>query len=68
MLIWRPTGLMRGFGGPQVYFALERLVDLAAARLEVDPVELRRRNLVPGETGQRKTDKKERQATRWETR
>ena len=21
-----PTGLVRGFGGPQVYFALERLV------------------------------------------
>ena len=42
-----PTGLMRGFGGPQVYFALERLVDLAAARLELDPLELRRRNLVP---------------------
>jgi 2-furoyl-CoA dehydrogenase large subunit len=44
-----PTGLMRGFGGPQVYFALERLVDLAAARLGLDPMELRRRNLVPGE-------------------
>lgn len=43
-----PTGLMRGFGGPQVYFALERAVDLAAARLGLDPVELRRRNLVPG--------------------
>ena len=43
-----PTGLMRGFGGPQVYFALERLVDLAAARLGLDPMELRRRNLVPG--------------------
>lgn len=43
-----PTGLMRGFGGPQVYFALERLVDLAAARLGLDPMALRRRNLVPG--------------------
>ena len=43
-----PTGLMRGFGGPQVYFALERLVDLAAGRLGLDPMELRRRNLVPG--------------------
>ncbi|MDE0808931.1 MAG: molybdopterin-dependent oxidoreductase [Alphaproteobacteria bacterium] len=42
-----PTGLMRGFGGPQVYFALERLVDLAAAKLGLDPMELRRRNLVP---------------------
>lgn len=43
-----PTGLMRGFGGPQVYFALERLVDLAAGRLGLDPFEIRRRNLVPG--------------------
>jgi 2-furoyl-CoA dehydrogenase large subunit len=43
-----PTGLMRGFGGPQVYFALERVVDLAAASLGLDPLELRRRNLVPG--------------------
>ncbi|MBM85794.1 MAG: carbon monoxide dehydrogenase [Rhodospirillaceae bacterium] len=42
-----PTGLMRGFGGPQVYFALERVVDLAAARLGIDPLEIRRRNLVP---------------------
>ncbi len=43
-----PTGLMRGFGGPQVYFALERIMDLAAARLDISPVEFRRRNLVPG--------------------
>ncbi len=43
-----PTGLMRGFGGPQVYFALERVVDLAAGKLGLDPLELRRRNLVPG--------------------
>jgi len=44
-----PTGLMRGFGGPQVYFALERLMDRIAATLGVDPLELRRRNLVPAE-------------------
>ncbi|MCP5372284.1 MAG: molybdopterin-dependent oxidoreductase [Hyphomicrobiales bacterium] len=43
-----PTGLMRGFGGPQIYFALERLMDLAAARMGLDPIDLRRRNLVPG--------------------
>ncbi|MBT3331114.1 MAG: molybdopterin-dependent oxidoreductase [Rhodospirillaceae bacterium] len=42
-----PTGLMRGFGGPQIYFPLERLMDKAAARLGLDPLELRRRNLVP---------------------
>ncbi|MBL6951254.1 MAG: molybdopterin-dependent oxidoreductase [Alphaproteobacteria bacterium] len=42
-----PTGLMRGFGGPQIYFPLERLLDKAAAKLGLDPLELRRRNLVP---------------------
>lgn len=41
-----PTGLNRGYGGPQHYFALERLVDEAAAELGLDPAELRRRNLV----------------------
>ena len=43
-----PTGLMRGFGGPQMYFALERVIDLAANRLGLNPIEIRRRNLVPG--------------------
>jgi len=43
-----PTGLMRGFGGPQIYFPLERLMDLAAAELGLDPLEIRRRNLIPG--------------------
>ena len=28
-----PTGLNRGFGGPQVYFALERLVQRIAVEL-----------------------------------
>jgi 2-furoyl-CoA dehydrogenase large subunit len=41
-----PTGLNRGFGGPQVYLALERTMDVAAHRLGLDPAELRRRNLV----------------------
>jgi 2-furoyl-CoA dehydrogenase large subunit len=41
-----PTSLNRGFGGPQLYFALERTMDVAARRLDVDPAELRRRNLV----------------------
>jgi 2-furoyl-CoA dehydrogenase large subunit len=41
-----PTGLNRGFGGPQVYLALERTMDVAAARLGLDPAEVRRRNLV----------------------
>ena len=41
-----PTGLVRGFGGPQVYFALERLMDRIATELALDPFELRRRNFV----------------------
>ncbi len=41
-----PTGLVRGFGGPQVYFALERLMDRIAGELGMDPFELRRRNFV----------------------
>jgi 2-furoyl-CoA dehydrogenase large subunit len=42
-----PTGLNRGFGGPQVYFALERLMQRIARRLGIDHLELIRRNLVP---------------------
>jgi len=41
-----PTSLNRGFGGPQLYFALERTIEIAARRLGADPVQLRRRNLV----------------------
>ena len=42
-----PTGLNRGFGGPQVYFALERLVHRIAKTLGLDPLDVIRRNLVP---------------------
>ncbi len=41
-----PTGLNRGFGGPQMYFPLERTMDLAAEELGLDPAELRSRNFV----------------------
>ncbi len=41
-----PTGLMRGFGGPQVYFPLERIMDMASAALGIDPLKIRRINLV----------------------
>jgi 2-furoyl-CoA dehydrogenase large subunit len=43
-----PVGLNRGYGGPQFYFALERIMDIAARGLDIDPAELRRRNFVPG--------------------
>tara|TARA_R100000935_G_scaffold23636_2_gene43018 strand:- start:5256 stop:8240 length:2985 start_codon:yes stop_codon:yes gene_type:complete len=42
-----PTGLNRGFGGPQIYFALERLMDTIARRLGLDRLEVIRRNLIP---------------------
>jgi 2-furoyl-CoA dehydrogenase large subunit len=42
-----PSGLNRGFGGPQVYYALERLMQRIALTLKLDPLEVIRRNLVP---------------------
>ncbi len=44
-----PTGLVRGFGGPQVYYALERLMDCIAAALGIDPLALRQLNFVPAD-------------------
>ena len=44
-----PTGLNRGFGGPQMYYALERLMQRIAVELKLDPVEVIRRNLVPAD-------------------
>ena len=41
-----PTGLNRGFGGPQLYFALERTMAIASGRLGLDATEVARRNLV----------------------
>ena len=33
-----PSGLNRGFGGPQVYYALERLIQRIAIELKLDPL------------------------------
>jgi 2-furoyl-CoA dehydrogenase large subunit len=41
-----PSGLNRGFGGPQVYYALERLVQRIAVELRRDPLDVIRRNLI----------------------
>lgn len=41
-----PTGPYRGVGRPTSTFVMERLMDMAAGRLGLDPVEMRRRNLV----------------------
>ena len=42
-----PTGLNRGFGGPQAYYPLERLMQRIAIELKLDPLDVIRRNLVP---------------------
>ena len=42
-----PVGAYRGAGRPEAAFLIERLVDEAARALELDPVEIRRRNLIP---------------------
>ncbi len=41
-----PMGAVRGAGRPEATALLERLMDLAADELDMDPVELRRRNLI----------------------
>ncbi|MDB5962245.1 MAG: carbon monoxide dehydrogenase [Massilia sp.] len=41
-----PSGLVRGFGGPQVYFALERLVQRIAVELQLDPLDVISRNMI----------------------
>ncbi len=41
-----PFGAFRGFGAPQTLFALERHMDVVARTLGIDPVDLRRRNLL----------------------
>ncbi len=44
-----PTGPNRGYGCQQLYFGLERLMDLAARELGLDPAELRMKNLIPAQ-------------------
>jgi carbon-monoxide dehydrogenase large subunit len=41
-----PTDAYRGAGRPEATYAIERAVDALAAELELDPVELRRRNFI----------------------
>jgi len=42
-----PLGAYRGVGMTMGAFVMERLLDLLAARLSLDPAEVRRRNLIP---------------------
>jgi carbon-monoxide dehydrogenase large subunit len=41
-----PTEAYRGAGKPEALFALERLIDVAAREMGIDPAVLRRRNLI----------------------
>jgi len=42
-----PTTPYRGSGRPQACFVINRMLDRAAHRIGLDPVEIRRRNLIP---------------------
>ncbi len=42
-----PTGAVRGFGAPQLYFALEQAMREVATALGRDPLDIIRRNLIP---------------------
>ena len=45
------TGALRGFGCPEIEWAIEQQMDILAAKLKLDPVEIRRRNILyNGET------------------
>jgi carbon-monoxide dehydrogenase large subunit len=44
-----PVDAYRGAGRPEASYLLETMVDLAARRLEMDPVEFRRKNLIPSD-------------------
>lgn len=41
-----PSSAFRGFGNPQATFAREAMLDIAARALDLDPFELRRRNVI----------------------
>lgn len=41
-----PTGAYRGFGNPQMHFALEQVIDELAVKLNMDPTELRLKNFM----------------------
>ncbi|HOJ37027.1 MAG TPA: xanthine dehydrogenase family protein molybdopterin-binding subunit [Ignavibacteriales bacterium] len=40
------TGAMRGFGSPQMNFVVEQMVEIAAEKCGIDPIEFRRKNIV----------------------
>lgn len=42
-----PSGMVRGFGGPQIYYAIERLMRHVADTLGMDHLQLIEKNLIP---------------------
>ncbi|NQV55446.1 MAG: xanthine dehydrogenase family protein molybdopterin-binding subunit [Rhodospirillales bacterium] len=44
-----PTGPYRGSNRPDSTFIMERMVDVAARQLGIDPIDLRRRNVIPAD-------------------
>ncbi|TME24593.1 MAG: xanthine dehydrogenase family protein molybdopterin-binding subunit [Chloroflexi bacterium] len=42
-----PIAAYRGAGRPEAIFLIERMIDLAARELGIDPADMRRRNLLP---------------------
>src|SRR5262245_62051910 len=44
-----PTAAYRGAGRPEATAFLERIIDMAADELGIDPVEIRKRNFIPAE-------------------
>ena len=44
-----PMRAYRGNGRPEAAYVIERMVDLAADELDLDPIELRRHNMIPPE-------------------
>jgi CO/xanthine dehydrogenase Mo-binding subunit len=45
-----PTGAFRGFGSPQAAFGHERMMDVIAGELKMDPIELRLQNVLKVDT------------------
>ncbi len=41
-----PTGAYRGAGRPEAIYVIERLMDAAAREMNIDPAQIRRRNLI----------------------
>ena len=50
-----PTAPYRGAGRPEAAFIIERMIDIAACELGFDPIDLRRRNVIPADAMPYKT-------------